>query len=419
MLPLRIRLRKNHCNLFPGHRIALAVLSACFCPIQSSSGADALMRLGTPAQGASTAQPATDAPRPLRPAADRAPAPIRYNHGEPSDLEQYMLELLNDSRAHPAETAAELGIGLNDGIAAGQTIIAAPKPPLAFNPNLIAAARAHSLWMLDTDTFSHDGENGLHPDERMSEANYLFTPPYKWGENIAQSGSTQAVDPVQYVLDEHHGLFKSPGHRVNMMEPGFEEIGIAVEQGKFYTQGRNFNAVIATQDFATSDGTPGPFITGVVFADRDNDGFYSPGEGIAGVEVRPNKGSHYAVTSKSGGYAIPFQRYAGPLTLTFKLPDFPVEIKRHVNGKTTNVGGRLNLSEISPQFAADTIRIDSNGHFSCKIAGPYGRDVRVEWSEDLVHWKPKTTLHLPGGTASFADSSSGRQQRFYRLKVVD
>jgi len=269
MLPPRIRLLKNHRNLFPGHRIAFAGLSACFCPIQSSSGADALMRLGTPVQGASTAQPATDDPRPLRPAADRPADPIRYDHGEPSDLEQYMLELLNDSRSHPAQTAAELGIGLNDDIPAGNTIITAPKPPLAFNPNLIAAARAHSLWMLDTDTFSHDGENDSHPDERMSASNYPFTPPYRWGENLAWSGSTQAVDPVQYVLDEHHGLFKSPGHRINMMEPGFEEVGIAVEQGKFRTQGTNFNAVIATQDFATSAGTPGPFITGVVFADRD------------------------------------------------------------------------------------------------------------------------------------------------------
>jgi len=43
----------------------------------------------------------------------------------------------------------------------------------------------------------------------------------------------------------------------------------------------------------------------------------------------------------------------------------------------------------------------------------------VEWSEDLVHWNPKTTLHLPGGTAAFADSSSRKQQRFYRLKAVD
>ncbi len=47
------------------------------------------------------------------------------------------------------------------------------------------------------------------------------------------------------------------------------------------------------------------FITGVAYEDKDKDGDYTAGEGIADVKITPNSGEWYAVTSASGGYAIP------------------------------------------------------------------------------------------------------------------
>ena len=44
----------------------------------------------------------------------------------PSNLEQYMLELMNRARANPSAEAARYGIDLNEGLPAG-TISAAPK----------------------------------------------------------------------------------------------------------------------------------------------------------------------------------------------------------------------------------------------------------------------------------------------------
>ena len=52
---------------------------------------------------------------------------------QPTAFEQYFLELVNRARLDPAAEAARLGIGLNDGLAAG-TITTAAKAPLAFNP---------------------------------------------------------------------------------------------------------------------------------------------------------------------------------------------------------------------------------------------------------------------------------------------
>src|SRR4051794_36660045 len=70
----------------------------------------------------------------------------------PTDYEQYMLELLNRARSDPSAEAARLGISLNEGLASG-TITSTSKQPLAFNANLIDAARNHSTWMIANDTF--------------------------------------------------------------------------------------------------------------------------------------------------------------------------------------------------------------------------------------------------------------------------
>ena len=69
---------------------------------------------------------------------------------QPTAEEQYLLELVNRARQNPTAEAQLYGISLNEGLSPG-TISETPKPPLAFNLNLIDAAREHSQWMLDTD----------------------------------------------------------------------------------------------------------------------------------------------------------------------------------------------------------------------------------------------------------------------------
>jgi len=71
------------------------------------------------------------------------------------------------------------------------------------------------------------------------------------------------------------------------------------------------------------------FITGVAYQDANSNGFYDPGEGIAGITVMPNQGKWYAVTSTSGGYAIPVPANSGTYTLTASGGPF--------NGATTTV----------------------------------------------------------------------------------
>src|SRR4051812_30970023 len=87
----------------------------------------------------------------------------------PSNLEQYIVELINRGRANPAAEAARYNVALNEGLAAG-TISTAAKQPLAVNPSLTDGARGHAQWMLAHNTFSHTGANGSSPGDRMSAA---------------------------------------------------------------------------------------------------------------------------------------------------------------------------------------------------------------------------------------------------------
>jgi uncharacterized repeat protein (TIGR01451 family) len=229
----------------------------------------------------------------------------------PSDYEQYLLELINRARSDPASEAARYGIDLNEGLSPG-TISSDPKQPLAINPNLVEAARAHSQWMIDNDVFSHTGANGSTPYDRMAAAGYVFLSPWSWGENIAWSGTTSTSLPsLSTTADLHENLFvdtgvSGRGHRLNLMNPSFREIGPGIALGVF----SGYNAEMVTEDFAYT-ATPGydAFLTGVVYDDLVSpDSFYTPGEGLGDVTItarRTSDGVTFSTaTWSSGGYSL-------------------------------------------------------------------------------------------------------------------
>ncbi len=213
--------------------------------------------------------------------------------------EQFMLELVNRARMDPTAEAKRLGIDLNQGLASG-TISAATKAPLAANALLTDSALAHSRWMLNTDTFSHTGNNGSTPTDRMLDAGYALSGSWRTGENISFTGTTGTIDLTAAIASQHEGLFLSAGHRANILGADFREIGIGQAAGVFTQSGTNYNASMVTQDFAKT-GTA-IFLTGVVYNDTSGDDFYSVGEGKGGVAVAV--GSTATTTQAAGGYRI-------------------------------------------------------------------------------------------------------------------
>ncbi|PUA27343.1 MAG: hypothetical protein B0W54_12185 [Cellvibrio sp. 79] len=220
---------------------------------------------------------------------------------QPTAQEVYVLELVNRARFDPPAEAARYGIDLNEGIT-GAPISADRKSPLAHNLLLIDSARTHSQWMLDQDIFSHTGANNSTPGQRMTAAGYVFAGQWANGENIAYAGTTaSSIDLTDYAARHHEGLFKSPGHRLNILSSNFRELGVGQKQGYFLSNGTNYLSSMLTQNFARTGSNY--FITGVIYNDLNGNEFYNVGEGIPGATVRVNGTAYSAFMT--GAYSIP------------------------------------------------------------------------------------------------------------------
>ncbi len=273
--------------------------------------------------------------------ADSAPSE-RYDHGDPTVWEQVLLERVNRARADPEAEADRHEIDLNEGLEPG-TISPEPKPPLAMHPRLIAAAREHSEWMLAHDEFSHTGEGGSTVTERIESAGYILSGSWATGENLSQLGTTGTLNMPSAVESMHEGLFHSPGHRRNMLSPDFVETGWGVIRGDVERDDPNnggthtWDVAFATEKFARSGASPGPFLVGVVSDDRNGNRQYDAGEGVDDLAVRPGAGQYYARTSASGGYAIPLGNMSGSLAVTLSGENWPNTITRYIELTGDNI----------------------------------------------------------------------------------
>ena len=345
-----------------------------------------------------------------------------YDHGDPTPEEQVMLELINRARMNPVAEAVRFGIELNEGIT-NDPVSPNPKQPLAFNPHLLQAARGHSTWMLDNDVFAHVQTNGSNPGDRMASAGYSFDGSYGYGENIAWRGTTGislAVGPT--VVQEHEDLFvdegiEDRGHRRNILAPAFREVGVGVGVGLFRQGSNDFNSVMVTQDYALSDASPGPFLLGVVYRDSNHNGAYDTGEGLSGVRIVPAGAAFQAVSSTSGGYAIPITGLSGGLQVTFSGAPLTEPVTKPVSltGENVKVDFEFN-ADTAPklQFVPTSAHLVAPGQFEADVLGPVGQQVAIEVSQDLKTWMQVTQLTLGAVGAHFLDSSAGQSVRFYR-----
>jgi uncharacterized protein YkwD len=89
-------------------------------------------------------------------------------------------------------------------------------PPLKPNPKLFAAARAHSENMAKQSKLDHVLDE-KSPADRVKAAGYAFR---MVGENVEHNAPT----PAEAVKD----WMNSPGHKANILNKDFTEIGIAV-----------------------------------------------------------------------------------------------------------------------------------------------------------------------------------------------
>ncbi|GAT80161.1 hypothetical protein STXM2123_863 [Streptomyces sp. F-3] len=98
--------------------------------------------------------------------------------------------------------------------------------PVKPNAALTEAARAHSEDMAAHRNMSHTGSDGSSPGDRLTRAGYDWR---TYGENVAYGYST----PEQVMA----GWMSSSGHRANILNCSFTEIGVGLAQpGHYWTQ---------------------------------------------------------------------------------------------------------------------------------------------------------------------------------------
>ncbi|MFE7765648.1 CAP domain-containing protein [Streptomyces sp. NPDC057438] len=102
-------------------------------------------------------------------------------------------------------------------------------PPLSPDPHLTDAAQAHSADMVARAFYAHTSPDGGEPWHRAAAAGSAHR---SVGENIA-CGQRSAAEVVR-------GWMNSPGHRANILKPGFTHIGVGFvgggTAGTYWTQ---------------------------------------------------------------------------------------------------------------------------------------------------------------------------------------
>jgi len=241
--------------------------------------------------------------------------------------EQYMLELINTERA---KTGAQ---------------------PLAFDGDLNESAENHSSWMIATDTFSHTGAGGSNPGQRMTTAGYVFTGSWAWAENIAWMSTRTPAGFQDEITQLHSLLMNSAGHKANILNGTFREVGIGFEAGQY----GNYEGAFVTQNFART--ASNAFLTGVTFDDLDGDKRYDINEGLSNFTVNAKNNETAAITTTKTGLAGGYEMELAPgeYTISFASNGFSTT-SMQVNISSKNI--KLDLIDpatSTPPFSFGTI----------------------------------------------------------------
>ncbi|MFB7052177.1 CAP domain-containing protein [Streptomyces vinaceus] len=177
---------------------------------------------------ATPAAPTTQAPEPTGPAAEPTQQPPSTKPARPAPAKP---------KAPPTAQQPTAPTGGASGPAAEVVALVNQErakvgcSALTVNPELTAAALNHSQDMASHSTMSHTGSDGSDPGERITRSGFNWM---TYGENVAYGYST----PEQVMT----GWMNSPGHRENILNCAFKEIGVGLAQPNSYW----------TQDFGTA-----------------------------------------------------------------------------------------------------------------------------------------------------------------------
>jgi hypothetical protein len=122
-------------------------------------------------------------------------------------------------------------------------------PPLSYNGRLAASAYAKAQHMLANDYWAHTAPDGTTPWVFVRQAGYAYT---TVGENLARGFQSDSAIVSSWM--------NSPGHRANLLNPAYRDMGVAAATGTMNGEvttlvvahfGATASAPVATKPAAT------------------------------------------------------------------------------------------------------------------------------------------------------------------------
>lgn len=241
-----------------------------------------------------------------------------------------LLNLINQARANPLETAASLGMDterlLKDHPFLYE-VLTEGLPPLAFDARLYRAARGHTLDMLKEGYYSHDSPDGRTYEDRIRDAGYESADSR---EAVGLACRVIREEPSEAAALFFRRIFTNelkdllqPGE-MTILNPLLKDAGTAIVFGTSALLGGicGDEVVLLTADFGSEE-AGGVFISGVTYVDKNGNGLYDAGEGApAALTVRGPDEVIYSLRSGGTGYfSLPLEDQAGQYDITALMED--------------------------------------------------------------------------------------------------
>ena len=332
----------------------------------------------------------------------------------PTGLEQEMLEMVNRVRTNPVDEPDELFLSTMVGnsnffVSPDADVNAATDffntvgtaflndwatqtaaPPVAWNEGLMNSSLAHNNEMVAQNTQSHQlpGEDPL-----LTRAmNGGFTgSPLSVGENVFAFTESVLHGHTAFIVDwgnGPNGMQDPAGHRDNIMDSDWEEVGISIISSPLTGVG-DVGPLVTTQNFGTRASYGNPRVLGVAFTDADGDNFYDAGEGLGGITITvSNATSTFTTTTMTaGGYQVEVPAGTYNVTAQGGSLDQPMSLGTVVVG-SENVKVDLDTTVAPPSvgFISGTVFRDLNesGFFETGDSGLAGRTVFIDTDADGI-----------------------------------
>lgn len=318
-------------------------LAACGKKSRKHYGGESSTASGiTSNTGGGTTTPTT----PTTPTNPTTPLARVADHGDPSGEEQEIIELAQRARKNPQAEAARLNAA--HGLALDFSSYPA-RPPLSPNEFLSQAAAAHTNDMATRAFYGHLNPDGVNANGRILATLYDLAPFFgvnpaiNLTENLGKGTGNPPGNTLRTPQGVHDTMMIDAGvqgakHRALLLGAGqyamYREIGLS-----FLHRGAS-DYICEEVAFTATDR---PFVVGVAYDDRDNDGVCRSGEGTPGVAVTLSHASGFSVsttTRSAGGFS--FEVFVdGTYTLTIGASSTTVVVQGGSSVKVDRRSGQL------------------------------------------------------------------------------